>query len=64
MSAGALPRELTRGYAKSFLDMLGSLPAKVLTIKDLENLDAADFERADSTARDNAPLESDHDPAQ
>jgi hypothetical protein len=36
------PKATTRGYGSAFLEMLKELPAKALTIKDLENLDAAE----------------------
>jgi hypothetical protein len=34
-----MPKGITRGYAKSFKDMLVATAAKALTIKDLERLD-------------------------
>lgn len=61
MSAGSLPSGLTRGYAKSFKDMLVETATKVLTIKDLNDLDDAEL------AHDNAvfglcnQIDSDHE---
>ena len=42
MSAGSLPSGLTRGYAKSFKDMLVEMVAKPLTIRELRDLDDAE----------------------
>jgi hypothetical protein len=61
MSADAMPKGLTRGYSNAFLTMIGEAAAKALTIKDLEHLDDAEMELADSIARDNARIDSDHD---
>lgn len=56
MSAGSLPSALTRGYAKSFKDMLVEPVAKVLTIKDLTDLDDAEVEAAvNARGRENNP---------
>ena len=60
MSAGSLPSGLTRGYAKSFTDMLAGIAMKVLTIKELKDLDDAEMEAEDPTAPDPQPIESDH----
>ena len=43
MSAGSLPSALTRGYAKSFKDMLVESVNKVLTIQELKDLDDAEM---------------------
>jgi hypothetical protein len=57
----AIPRELTRGYGNAFLDMLKQAAERVLTIKDLQDLDDADADG--SVPEDDTSVESDHDAA-
>ena len=60
MSAGSLPSALTRGYAKSFKDMLVESVNKVLTIKELKDLDDAEMVGAEvPIAGGTQPIESD-----
>lgn len=63
MSAHVLPEGLTRGYSHTFTDMLKVLPMKVLTIKDLEDLDDADMVREASIVSLPTPIDSEDEAA-
>jgi hypothetical protein len=53
-----MPKGITRGYSNAFLTMIGEAAAKALTIKELKDLDDAEFTRSMLANR----IDSDHEP--
>lgn len=52
----SMPRGITRGYADAFRKMVSEAACKVLTIKDLQDLDDAEVEaRVNARGRANNP---------
>lgn len=63
MSTTGMPKELTRGYSTAFQDMLATAPPKVLSVKDLEDLDDAEFSAKIARSEPQNPIKSEDEAA-